>query len=88
MNLFTNTSTQTLKSSSSCTQTIRQDRRHFTGEAVVDEEIAPNQRGMVFFHGSWWFAQCDRAVTLVPGQHVQVLGVCSTTLVVRPIAYW
>ena len=80
--------TQTLEPNPTDEQPIRQDHRHFSGEAVVDEEIAPEQRGMVFFRGSWWFAQCDRAVTLVPGQRVQVLGVRNTTLIVRPLAYW
>jgi membrane protein implicated in regulation of membrane protease activity len=87
-NFFRTSSTQTLKPHPANAQPMRQDHRHFSGEAVVDEEIAPHQRGMVFFHGSWWFAQCNRAVTLVPEQRVQVLGVRGTTLIVQPLAYW
>lgn len=87
-NLFKRFQSQTSVLSTPNVQPLRQDRRQFTGEAVVDEEIPPHQRGMVFFRASWWFAQCDRAITLVPGQRVQVLGVRGTTLVVQPLAYW
>lgn len=69
-------------------QPLRQNTRQFSGEAIVDEEILPQHRGMVMYRGSWWFAQCARAMTLVPGQHVEVLGVRGTTLIVQPLTYW
>jgi membrane protein implicated in regulation of membrane protease activity len=79
---------QTLAHNTSNSQQVRQDRRQFAGEAVVDEEIQPNQRGMVYFRASWWFAQCEQAIALVPGQRVQVLGIRGTTLIVQPLTYW
>lgn len=69
-------------------QALRQNIRQFSGEAIVDEEIPPQHRGMVMYRGSWWFAQCDRAMTLVPGQRVEVLGARGTTLIVQPLTYW
>ncbi|MDY6784636.1 MAG: NfeD family protein [Cyanobacteriota bacterium] len=67
---------------------LHHDSRQFTGEAVVDEEIRPQQRGRVEFRSSWWFARCQQDIILAPGERVKVIGLLSDslTLLVEPIA--
>jgi hypothetical protein len=59
---------------------LHYDSRQFSGEAVVDEEIRPEQKGRVQFRSSWWFARCEQDITLAPGERVEVLGLLSDTL--------
>lgn len=67
---------------------LHHDSRQFSGEAVVDEEIRPHQRGRVYFRSSWWFARCDRELCLAPGERVEVVGLETDdlTLLVLPYA--
>lgn len=65
-------------------QSTVQGNRRFQGEATVDGEIKPDEKGRVYFRGSWWFARCNQAVTLVPGERVTVVGVEGITLLVQP----
>lgn len=53
-------------------------------QAIVDEEIPAYGVGRVRFQASWWPARCDRAVTLVRGQIVYVVGIDNITLLVEP----
>lgn len=59
--------------------------RRFDGIATVDCAIYPQNRGRVYFRGSWWFAKCDRELVFVPGDRVQVIGVEEITLLVQPL---
>ncbi|MEG3846901.1 NfeD family protein [Microcoleus sp. herbarium19] len=54
-------------------------------QAIVDEEIPPYGVGRVRFQASWWPARCDRAVTLVRGEIVYVVGIDNITLLVEPL---
>lgn len=53
--------------------------------AVVKTIIQPGQLGRVRFQGVRWRACCDRALTLVEGTQVRVLGRRANILVVEPI---
>ncbi|MBD2101644.1 NfeD family protein [Leptolyngbya sp. FACHB-261] len=53
--------------------------------AIVEEKIQPGQKGRVYFSGTWWSAVCEREVTLLPGDHVRVIGICNITLIVEPL---
>jgi tetratricopeptide (TPR) repeat protein len=55
-----------------------------SGQGIVDQPIYPQQRGRIQFQGSWWYARCDQAVAIAPGEVVEVLGVRNTTLIVEP----
>lgn len=55
------------------------------GEVVVDEAIQPGKAGRVRFQGSWWYARCDKDVTLLPGEVASVVGLSNITLLVEPI---
>ena len=55
-------------------------------EAIVAEEIRPNQCGRVRFQCSWWPARCDRGITFKPGALVYVVGIDKITLLVEGVA--
>jgi membrane protein implicated in regulation of membrane protease activity len=59
--------------------------RRLEERAIVSDTIKPFKGGRVRFQGSWWPAQCEQNVTLVPGEVVQVIGRQNITLLVRPI---
>lgn len=67
--------------------TLHRDDRHFSGEAVVDEEIRPEERGRVRFRSSWWFARCDRDIVLPPDTRVQVIGLEKETMTLLVVPY-
>ncbi|MEG4250828.1 NfeD family protein [Microcoleus sp. AT3-A2] len=52
-------------------------------KAIVDEEIRPNESGLVRFQNSWWPAKCDRDLTFEPGEVVRVVGIDNITLIVE-----
>ena len=55
-------------------------------EAIVAEEIRPNQCGRVRFQCSWWAAKCDKGITLKPGDLVYVVGIDKMMLLVESMA--
>jgi membrane protein implicated in regulation of membrane protease activity len=55
-------------------------------EAIVSEEIRPNECGRVRFQSSWWSARCDKNTTFKPGDLVYVVGIDNITLLVEGIA--
>ena len=57
--------------------------RRFRGEAIVSDEIKPDQKGRVSFRGSWWPARCEQEIVLLPGDMVEVVGIQDITLLVR-----
>lgn len=70
--------------SSSAQQTL--NRWH--GEAIVDDTIAPNQIGRVRFRATYWNARCDRPMTFLPGEVVEVVGIDKLTLLVQPASHY
>lgn len=61
-----------------------QTSNRWHGEAVVDDTIAPNRIGRVRFRATYWNARCDRSLTFLPGEVVEVVGIDNLTLLVRP----
>jgi membrane protein implicated in regulation of membrane protease activity len=52
-------------------------------KAIVEEEIRPNQPGLVRFQSTWWPAKCVREITLQPGEVVRVVSLENITLIVE-----
>lgn len=55
---------------------------------IVEMTIAPNRRGRIKFHSSFWPAKLYNikcSVTVLPGQMVNVIGVEGITLLVVPL---
>ncbi len=55
-------------------------------EAIVAEEIRPNESGRVRFQCSWWPARSDKVRTFKPGELVYVVGIDKITLLVESMA--
>ena len=55
-------------------------------EAIVAEEIRPNQCGRVRFQSSWWPARCEKKKIFKPGELVYVVGIDNITLLVEGMA--
>lgn len=66
---------------------LHHDTRQFSGEAVVDEEIRPEERGRVHFRSSWWFARCNSDITLAPGARVEVIGLETENMTLLVVPY-
>ncbi|MBD2576155.1 NfeD family protein [Oscillatoria sp. FACHB-1406] len=66
---------------------LHHDTRQFSGEAVVDEEIRPQERGRVYFRSSWWFARCNSDITLPPGARVEVMGLETENMTLLVVPY-
>ncbi|NEN99952.1 MAG: hypothetical protein F6K50_32125 [Moorea sp. SIO3I7] len=61
-----------------------QTLNRWQGEATVKVAIQPNQSGRVHFRASYWNAKCPQAITLNPGDIVEVTGIDNITLIVEP----
>jgi membrane protein implicated in regulation of membrane protease activity len=73
----------TIPANNISTTTGSKHRQRFIGEAVVSQEIGPNQKGRVCFRGSWWPASCEENIILQPGVMVKVVGIRDITLLVQ-----
>lgn len=64
----------------------RNKLNRWQGKATVEVEIAPHSTGRIHFRGTDWTARCLEALTLVPGEQVEVMGIeDNLTILVRPI---
>ena len=57
----------------------------FSKEAIVAETIYPQVGGKVRLNGSWWSARCEDNLVIPKGEMVYVVGICSVTLLVKPM---
>lgn len=69
----------------SSTSSSSMQQSYLNKQALVKEDISPGRKGRVYFDGSWWPAQCNRALALPPETLVRVIGLHGITLVVEPI---
>lgn len=81
---FVSNETQSAEANSSNQSPANTTFRYFNGKAIVEKVIQPYKTGRVRFRGSWWPAQCEQNVTLVPGEMIEVVGIRNITLLVRP----
>ncbi len=77
---FQSTSSALLSSSNTPTRKFNE----LKGQAIVEQTIQPGINGRVHFRNSWWPAQCQQNMTLVPGEIVDVIGHDNITLLVEP----
>jgi membrane protein implicated in regulation of membrane protease activity len=55
---------------------------NYLEQAIVDEEIRPQEVGRVRFQNSWWPAKCEQDTILKVGDKVNVIAIENITLIV------
>ena len=59
-------------------------KNRFQGEGKIYETVFPEQKGRIYFKGSYWFARCNLDLILNPGDIVEVIDRQALTLIVIP----